>query len=160
MASGASAQTVFLARHAEKVSDSQDTALSEAGKQRATCLAEVLKDSGIKAIYVSQTVRARDTATPLAKLLGISVTELPPKDYDALVARIRANPNQNALVIGHSNTIPDIIRRLGAAEAPRIADHEYDWLFVVDGEPDRMRLAKLRVCGLNPSGKQPAMQKH
>lgn len=38
---------------------------------------------------------------------------------------------QTVLVIGHSNTVPDIINRLGAGNMPVIDDTEFDNLFVV-----------------------------
>jgi hypothetical protein len=38
---------------------------------------------------------------------------------------------QTVLVIGHSNTVPDTINRLGAGSVPVIDDGEFDNLFVV-----------------------------
>ena len=38
---------------------------------------------------------------------------------------------QTVLVIGHSDTVPDIINRLGAGSPPVIDDSEFDNLFVV-----------------------------
>jgi hypothetical protein len=50
----------------------------------------------------------------------------------------------NVLVIGHSNTIPELLKRLGVKETIAIADSEYDNLFIVvrgaTGEPTLIRL--------------------
>src|SRR4051812_20731219 len=102
------AQTIFVVRHAEKVSETVD-ALNEAGKQRAACLANMLKDANIKAVYLTPTDRARQTGDPAAKQSNVTVIEYAPKDYSGLAAKIHAMPEQNALVVGHSNTVPDII---------------------------------------------------
>ena len=49
----------------------------------------------------------------------------------ATAERIRANPGRNALVVGHSNTIPAIIRALGAPDPGPITESDYDSFFVV-----------------------------
>ena len=50
----------------------------------------------------------------------------------------------NVLIVGHSNTVPDLLKRLGIKDAITIADDEYDNLFVVVrrdvGEPTLIRL--------------------
>ena len=38
---------------------------------------------------------------------------------------------QTVLVIGHSDTVPDLINQLGAGSVPVINDSEFDNLFVV-----------------------------
>jgi phosphohistidine phosphatase SixA len=150
LACAASAQTIFVVRHAEKISETVD-ALSDAGKQRAICLANMLKDANVKTIYVSQTDRARQTGAPLAKQLNITATELPAKDYGTLLARIHANAEQNAVVVGHSNTVPDIIKALGVTDSAPVGDKDYDWLFIVTLDRKSVRLAKLHYCAANPS---------
>jgi len=103
--SAATAQsTIFIVRHAEKAGDGgNDPDLSDLGRARAETLANMLKDAGISAIYVTEFKRTQQTAAPLAKALGITVTTLPAKDNAALVAKLRAS-NGNALVVGHSDT--------------------------------------------------------
>src|SRR5947209_10568991 len=65
-------RTIFLVRHAEKLSAAPDALLSPAGEKRAACLARTLKDSGITQIYVTEVKRTLQTATPLAKTLKIT----------------------------------------------------------------------------------------
>lgn len=126
----ASAQRVVVViRHAEKVSDS-DERLSEAGRARASRLAAMLKDTGITAIYSTDTERARDTAGPLAEALKQKV-----RIYDKvalfLEALHRDHANEIVLVVGHSNTVAELVKGLGAPDAVTIAKDEYDNLFVV-----------------------------
>src|SRR6476659_10316725 len=68
----ASAQTVFVVRHAQKGSET-DLRLSDAGRERAARLAKMLGAAGIRAIYATDTERAKDTGAPLAKALGLTV---------------------------------------------------------------------------------------
>ncbi len=55
------------------------------------------------------------------------------------MARVQAaGPHDRLLIVGHSNTVPEVLRALGIATPVTIADSEYDNLFVVvptKGEP-------------------------
>jgi phosphohistidine phosphatase SixA len=148
--SAAAQQAVFVVRHAERAdggaagmasTGSSDPELSEAGKARAQSLAAALKDAGIKAIYVTEFKRTQQTAAPLASALGIQATIVPAKDMAVLVEKLKAGPG-NALVVGHSNTVPDVIKGLGVAEPVKLSEADYDYLFVVTqaGTPSLLRL--------------------
>jgi broad specificity phosphatase PhoE len=127
---------VFVVRHAERADSGQmqaqtDPALSAAGEARAEKLAGMLRDAGIKGIYATEFRRTRDTAKPLATRLGLVIQALPSRDTPALIADIRGkHANDIVLVVGHSNTVPAIIKTLCGAEVT-IADGEYDNLFIV-----------------------------
>ena len=122
---------VVAVRHAEKqVDGTDDPALSDAGQARANELARVLADAGVDAIYTTTLRRTRDTAKPLADRLSIPIVELDPRDTEGLIARLRKHPGETVLVVGHSNTVPDIVTKLGAKGTP-LAEHEYDDLFFV-----------------------------
>ena len=122
--------TVFIVRHAEKADDSKDAELSEAGRARAEALANMLRDSKISVIYTTEFKRTQQTAAPVAKALGLTVTTLPAADHAALVAQLRAS-TANSLVVGHGNTIPDVIKAFGISELINISESDYDNLFVV-----------------------------
>ena len=125
-----SQSTVFIVRHAEKADDSKDPELSEAGRARAEALANMLRDSKISVIYTTEFKRTQQTAAPLAKALGLTVTTLPAENQTALIAKLRTS-TATSLVVGHGNTIPDIIKALGITEPVNIPDSDYDNLFVV-----------------------------
>ena len=128
-------------RHAEKADATKDPDLAEAGRARAEALAKALRDANITAIYVTEFKRTQQTAAPLAKALGITVTVLPAQDSAALIAKLRAL-NGNALVVGHGDTIPNLIKALGVSEPINIAENDYDNLFavVLDGKRQLIRL--------------------
>jgi broad specificity phosphatase PhoE len=146
LVTAAQAQTIFLVRHAEKSAEKEDPGLTEAGKRRAECLAQTLKGAGIAAIYVSDTARAKQTAEPLAAALKLTPVVLPAKDYDGIVARLREHKGTNALVIGHSNTLPAIIEKLGAGKIEPIGDDEYDKMFLVTPTAEGMQVKTLPLC--------------
>ena len=66
--SSAQAETVLiLIRHGEKVDESQDADLNDAGQARAHALAAMLKDAGIQAIYSTDYRRTLETVKPTAE---------------------------------------------------------------------------------------------
>jgi broad specificity phosphatase PhoE len=140
--SGASAQaTIFIVRHAEKADATKDPDLSPAGRARAETLAKVLKDASITAIYVTEFKRTQETAAPLAHALGIEVTMVPAAATADLATKLKS-ASGNVLVVGHGNTIPDLMKALGIAAPLNLADADYDNLFIVVLE-EKPRLLRL-----------------
>src|ERR1041385_556995 len=136
--------TVFLGRHAEKEDEpKQDPPLKKEGVARSQELARILSVAGIKAIYTSQFLRTKQTAEPLTAKTGVSVTVLTLKPNPSnlrliaeestaeLVNKILQRPGDPALVIGHSNWIPDVIKMLGGDVVPTIDEQKFDDLFIV-----------------------------
>ncbi len=139
-------EAIFLVRHAERLDNSTDSPLSEAGRTRAAHLAALLREAGIKAIYVTEFQRTAQTAQPLADLLRLPLSKIPAADPAALVARLRASdPHTRALVVSHSDRLPVLLRHLGYTAEVTIGRDDYDDLFVVvpsdkPGGPIVMRL--------------------
>ena len=126
--------TIFFVRHAERADATAakkdtDPDLSAAGRDRAQALAAVLKDANITAIFTTEYKRTQQTAAPVAKALGLTITIVKGSDEAQLVKQLGALSG-NALVVGHSNTLPGIIKGLGAPP-PEIADSDYDNLYIV-----------------------------
>jgi broad specificity phosphatase PhoE len=131
-ASIASAQpVVVIVRHAEKVADGgTDPDLSAAGRARADALARILKDSGITGIFTSEFKRTQETAAPTATSAHLTPTVVAAKDTAALVAKLH-QLNGNALVVGHGDTIPNLVKALGINVTVNIPDADYSELFIV-----------------------------
>ena len=135
--SASTTTVVVLARHAEKdLSSIQDPPLSAEGERRAERLAQMFgrgKGVGrIDAIYVSDARRTQQTAAPLAERLGKQTIVVPAADTKGLASRVmHEHGGGSVLVIGHSNTVPELIHELGDIDVPPIADDEYDTLYVL-----------------------------
>lgn len=139
--------TVILVRHAEKAGDSGDVPLSAAGNDRARELARVLAGTSIAAIYVTPYVRAEQTAHPLATahhLDPVTMKNMDTYARDVVNSILRDHKGQTVVVIGHSNTTPQVIRTLGIPNPPEIADSAYDDLFVVTIADGGAKLLSLR----------------
>ena len=123
--------TVFIVRHAEKEATGTDPSLTEAGRERAEALAALLADAGITAIFTSEFKRTQETAARIAKRLGLTVTVVPGKDIDAVVSKVRALPPEGrALIVGHSNTVPEFAQRLTGVKVSELTDADFDRLYI------------------------------
>jgi phosphohistidine phosphatase SixA len=135
------ASRVYIMRHLQKAEGS-DPPLSPAGASQAQALASVLARSGIMAIFATPTRRAMETAEPLAKRLGIRVTAYDPSAPGKLVEAAAAI-HGSVLIVGHSNTVPDLVTRFGGAPAPVIGDEDYGTVFIVDPATKSVRQVPL-----------------
>jgi broad specificity phosphatase PhoE len=145
VSSGSAQQVIYLVRHAEKLDETADTALSPAGKKRAEALRDALKDAGITAIFTSTFRRTKDTGQPLADALGIMPQRDDISDPAAMVAKLRDQHGEGkVLIVGHSDTVPALIKALGCTPVPAIGPDDFDNLFVVlPGKVTRPQLVRL-----------------
>lgn len=128
-APAAVARQVYVIRHLQKA-QGDDPPLSAEGAANAQRLAELLAGKGIVAIFATPTRRTMQTAEPLAKRLGLSIRSYDPDDPDAVVRAVAATFGP-VLVVGHSNTVPDLVDRLGGPPQPEMSEQDYGTLFVV-----------------------------
>ena len=143
-----SSYTLYLVRHAEKVSDdSGDPVLTQAGKTRSDQIANWLKDKDIQEIWSSDYFRTRDTAKPLASMLGLELNIYDPRNQAVLVEALLENQH-TALIAGHSNTIPELARLICACYIEDMEDSEYDRMIVIlmtDGETRVKTLSQTKL---------------
>jgi len=136
VAAEAPALVVFAVRHAERVDQSADAALSATGIERAQVLAMTLSLADIGVVHSSDYTRTRETAAPIAAALGLEVELYDPRDLPALIQNLRASGGRH-LVVGHSNTTPEVAALLGGEPGTPIDDSgEFDRLYVVTIGPD------------------------
>ena len=139
---GKAAPVVFIVRHAEKAnSGGKDPELSVQGQKRADALANILKDSQIAAVFVTEFKRTQETAAPTARAAHVNPTVVSANDIGALVEKLRAL-NGNALVVGHGNTIPGLLKALAIATPVNIPEDDYTEIFavVLGDAPQLLRL--------------------
>ncbi len=123
--------TVILVRHAERLNASDTTSISEEGISRAQSLAQVGRSARISRIYVSDKLRTLQTAAPIASLLGIAPIEIRANAIKSYVDSVKAHRGEQILIVGHSDTVPLIMAKLGVVNPPTIASDEFDNLFIV-----------------------------
>lgn len=110
-----SPSVIFIVRHCEKAMESTDNPnLAEEGKKRAEHLAEILKNTGIEAVYSTNYKRTMQTAEPLANAMKLSPMVYEPRDAN-FGEQLRKS-GKKVLVVGHSNTVPDLLNQLSGTK--------------------------------------------
>ena len=131
----------YVMRHLQK-GDGQDPPLSEVGRANARRLIGFFAAEPPRVIYVSTTRRANETAEPLARKLRVKVRRYDPANSNALVARVLAERGP-VLVVGHSNTVPEIVEKLGGERPAPLAETDFGDVWHLWGAPRRTE--RLRI---------------
>ncbi len=151
--SDAAPLTVYVVRHAERKEDgSDDPGLSRAGRARAHALIDALSSDEIDVVYTTQLRRTRDTAAPLIAHQRPEVHSWPVESGKAsehvaslAEAVCHEHADQTLLIVGHSNTVPQLVAALGGQPEAKISEQEYDHIYQVrlmQGEPARVLRAR------------------
>lgn len=137
--------TIYLVRHAEKQAG-PDPDLTVVGRARAEILSQELQDASLTGIWSTDTRRTVETAKPTSKRTGLPVQIYDAGQQAAFAGQLKATPGA-MLVVGHSNTIPDLVGLLGGKPgAPIVEADEYDRLYVVTVTKGRVK-SELRRYG-------------
>lgn len=141
------AQTVvYVVRHAEKVQPGKDPVLTTQGESRAKALAHQLASVPLAAIYSTKYQRNLRTAAPAAAQHKLTPRIVEPHAVEALAKRVRAeHQDQHVLVVGHSNTVPKLLKAFGIGNGEDLEHWMYDDLFVVilNEKPGSQKLVHL-----------------
>ena len=129
------ATTYYVVRHAEKEAQgpnsTSDVALSAAGQERAEALKLSLQNKKIKHLFSTNTIRTTSTAKPLSDAIGVPFQLYTPADTN-FVTRIKALGKGNVLIVGHSNTVDNLVNSfIKKTVLKDLADTEYNNLFII-----------------------------
>jgi broad specificity phosphatase PhoE len=134
----------YVMRHLHTPAGANDPDLTPEGQRQAQLLANWFKGEPPAVIFVSDTKRARQTAAPLAAKLRLEPVVYDPRNMPALIAEIQKSPNP-ALIVGHSNTVPDIVSALGGARPAPLTHEDFGDIWHVSG-PQRT-VSRSRIGG-------------
>ena len=137
----AAQNSVYVMRHLNTPAGERDPDLLPEGQRGAEALATWFHEERPVAIYVTDYKRTRQSVAPLAARLGLTPILYDPADTPALIARIRAEHGA-VLVVGHSNTVPDIVAALGGERPPALAHEDFGdiWRVAPGGATTRARI--------------------
>jgi len=128
---------IFLVRHFEKESvdtlnvQTKDPELATRGKARAQLLATFLADKTITTVFSTNYKRTIQTATPTAQQNGLTITFYNARelaDFALQLQTMSTKISGNILVVGHSNTTPQLLKLLGGPDKP-LSENDYGDLF-------------------------------
>lgn len=132
----ADTRLIVLVRHAEKTNlQIDDPQLSPQGEMRAVALITALNRTPLSQLIATQYQRTQQTLAPMSKIRHLPVTIVPAQKpieehIQQIVEQVYAVKG-NSLIVGHSNTIPLIIKALGGPEISAINENDYSQLFLL-----------------------------
>ena len=112
----------YVMRHLDTPKGERDPDLLPAGQAKAATLVQWFEGKALAAIFATPYRRTQQTAAPIAAARELVVETYDPADEAALIARVKALAGP-VLIVGHSNTVPDIVAALGG-ERPGDLVHE------------------------------------
>lgn len=140
--------TIYLIRHAEKDrTDPQnpDPELNQKGLGRAMHWAEIFDDIALDLVYSTDYERTSMTAAPVSVKKDIPVEYYDPKNIDIQDFKLK-NLGKRILVVGHSNTIPEMVNGLiGEEEYAQMDDTDNGSLFIVNLIGSQSFSSRLRI---------------
>lgn len=123
--------TFYLVRHAEKELEGRDPELSAAGYERAKALAARLGPVELSAVYSTDTRRTRDTAAVVLAQKNMTLQIYDGRGLEDF-AETLFDARGNILIVGHSNTTPQLAEALGGeGGSPIVEATEYDRLYIL-----------------------------
>ncbi|MFK7948186.1 MAG: YHS domain-containing (seleno)protein [Saprospiraceae bacterium] len=128
-----SVTTIILVRHAEKVQDgTKNPTLTKDGILRSIQLAYMLRADSIAGVFSTNYERTIKTAEPTANFHDLPVLKYSPRNHEVFINNLLMQyRGKKVLVVGHSNTIPNIVQILTGKPQWQIKDYIYNDLFVV-----------------------------
>lgn len=137
--------SIYLVRHAEKmiIEGENNPELTQIGLFRAQNIAKLLSSVGVTQIFSTDYKRTMQTAQPLADYQSIEIQQYDPKNLEAFAEQLK-QINGVVLVVGHSNTTPQLTRLLSNQEVNDMTEEEYDNVYQVIITEEKTILNRLK----------------
>ena len=135
--------SLYLVRHAEKQASKDNPALTACGRLRAQQLATLLEKAEIKAIYSTQYQRTLATAKPLSQQQTLAIKHYSPSGLEQFALQLKQH-QQNALVVGHSNTTPMLAELLSGQGVAAISEQQYQNLYQIQFSNNKTTLTQFK----------------
>lgn len=144
--------TYYISRHAEKAGTmATDPPLTPEGEKAALDLRNYVKGKKLVAVYSSNYVRTKATARPAADEHKVPVSVYNAQQSVALVDSLKAVNKGNVLIVGHSNTVDDVVNRfVGTNVVSDLPETEYGSLFIVKKKGSGYAFQKISVPKTEP----------
>jgi phosphohistidine phosphatase SixA len=135
--------TLYLVRHAEKQADSKNPPLSQCGKERAKQLATLLSTANIKSIYSTSYQRTMSTAAPSSNKQELAIKNYNPKQLEQFALHLKQR-KENALIVGHSNTTPQLTQLLSNQKVAGLGEKDFQALYQIQFIKGKSQLTMLK----------------
>ena len=140
--------TLYLVRHAEKQPEDKNPPLTQCGKERAKQLATLLSTADIKSIYSTSYQRTMSTAAVLSNIQKTPIKHYNPRELKQFSFSLKQS-KENSLIVGHSNTTPQLAHLLSDQQVEPLTEDDYQMLYqvhFVKGQPSLTKFMQPHEC--------------
>lgn len=130
----ADSASFYVIRHAEK-EPGDDPGLTVEGQQRAQRIANLLSLTDVEAVYSTNYQRTRQTAATIAQVKNLPVQQYDPNQLKQFAEKLLLK-NSSAVIVGHSNTTPQLARLLSGQSIPDMDEKSFNLIYQVITIPD------------------------
>ncbi|GGD58502.1 SixA phosphatase family protein [Lacimicrobium alkaliphilum] len=135
---------LYLLRHAQKQDDgSKNPLLTDNGRQQAQRLARLLQHADIHRIYSTDYRRTRETVSALSQRIDVKVVHYDPSRLDEFAVNLKQR-GETAVIVGHSNTTPQLIEILGG-QADAMDESDYGDLYQLQMHQNNVRTVRFSL---------------
>ncbi len=140
----ACSKRIYIVRHAEKdIVPNGNPNLTQAGQERALLLKKMLKHKQVSLVYSTNTNRTIQTAQPIATASNAAINYYSINTIHAVLKTIFLS-KKNALIVGHSNSVLQILDSLHVKHrVTKIEEDVFGHFFIV------------KIKGYNSKNKNP-----
>jgi phosphohistidine phosphatase SixA len=144
---------LFLVRHAEKATTSPDPELSVCGQQQAQALATLLKDVQLPQLFHTPYQRTTKTAAALLQP-GRAMQPYDPGKLAEFSKQLQ-QAEQSAVIVGHSNTTPELTALLSGKEITPMSEQQYGVIYQLTFQNhqllsiNKLQLPQPAICSQN-----------
>jgi broad specificity phosphatase PhoE len=143
--SGDDSYTIYLVRHAEKqiIAGEKNPDLTLCGIKRAEQLANILENINLANVYSTNYKRTIATAEPTAQQKQLSIKNYDPRKLPMFAEQL-INQRKSVLVVGHSNTTPQLAQLVSKKPVAELTELEYQELYQVQITTSQRTLTRLK----------------
>lgn len=148
--------TYYVVRHAEKVLtpvNASDPILTEIGTKRANDLNSFFGRRKPDSIFVTKYLRNQLTAAPTATAAGVKsiiINQSDTNSINAFVTRLNKVRKKKVLIVGHSNTVPLIVKGLSGKDINSISENDYDNMYIIKSRKNNRQLNQITYGAVSP----------
>jgi broad specificity phosphatase PhoE len=148
--------TYYVVRHAEKVltpANASDPLLTNIGIQRSNDLNAYFSRKKPDSIFVTKYLRNQLTAAPTATAAGITPTIVNQSDtnnINVFVTRLLKLNKKSVLIVGHTNTVPLIVKGLSGETISPIQENDYDNMYIIKQTRTKRHLIQRTYGAISP----------
>ena len=123
---------LIIIKHVETDTIGLDPGLSRSGERRAQKLGSLLQNTSVNHYYTTHFRRTYLTLLPLREKRPGDISRYEPEDQKLFADQLLAKKGQTSLVVGHEDTLPELLDLIWEGKEVHMSSSEYDDFIIAE----------------------------